>query len=497
MAKKIAIIGSGISGLSAAAYAAKQGHEVYVFEKNDMPGGRARQFTTPNGYKFDMGPSWYWMPDIIDRFFADFGYKICDFYKLVSLQPQFDVLFPDRTLSMPSRIEDMYALFEEIESGSGPRLEAFLKAAKYKYEVGMQQFVYKPCLSWWEFVRPRIALSALRLNLFSNFRDYVARYFSHPQLRILMEFPVIFLGASPQQIPALYSLMNYGGYALGTWYPMGGFYELIKAMHHIAVKQGARFYFNHNVEKIKVKQGKVHSLLINGEHWDFDAVIASSDYHHTESLIEAPYRNYNEQYWDKKVFAPSCLIFYLGFKERIPGLRHHTLFFEHDLDDHIHSIYTDKQWPDKPLFYACCPSVTDPSVAPEGHENLFLLMPLAPGLNDEEKTRARYLDEMLQRIERHTGAQDLKAKLDYQRSYCVRDFVHDYNAYKGNAYGLANTLGQTAVLKPSIRNKKLPNLFYTGQLTVPGPGVPPSIISGKIVAGELHNLKAVPHETAI
>ena len=494
---KIAIIGSGISGLSAAAYAAKQGHEVYVFEKNDIPGGRARQFITPEGYTFDMGPSWYWMPDIIDRFFADFGYKSSDFYKLVSLQPQFDILFPGRTLSMPSRLKDMYTLFEEIEPGSGPRLEAFMKAAQYKYEVGMQQFVYKPCLSWWEFVRPSIALSALKLNLFSNFRDYVARYFSHPQLRTLMEFPVIFLGASTQQIPALYSLMNYGGYALGTWYPMGGFYELVKAMHYVAASQGARFYFNHTVEQIKVQQGKVDMLLINGEDWTFDAVIASSDYHHTESLLEAPYRNYDDQYWDKRVFAPSCLIFYLGFRERIPGLRHHTLFFEYDLDDHIHAIYTDKQWPEQPLFYACCPSVTDPSVAPEGHENLFLLMPLAPGLHDDEQTRARYFDEMLQRLEQHTGVKYLKSKLDYKRSYCVRDFVHDYNAYKGNAYGLANTLGQTAVLKPSIRNKKLSNLLYTGQLTVPGPGVPPSIISGKIVAGELNNLKAIPYETAI
>ncbi|NOJ76352.1 phytoene desaturase family protein [Empedobacter stercoris] len=489
MKKRIAIIGSGFSGLSAAAYTAKEGHEVHVFEKHNQPGGRARQLKTEEGYVFDMGPSWYWMPDVIQDFFEDFGYDTSSFFELISLNPQFEMIFSDEKIDVPENFEALKATFEKIEKGAGFQLEKFMKSAKFKYEVGMKDFVHKPCVNWSEFISLKIAKSALRLDLLSNFRAYVARYFKDKKLRALMEFPVIFLGASPEKIPALYSLMNYGGYVLGTYYPKGGFYQLVLAMKKVAEEQGANFHFNSNVEKINVKNQKVSSLLINGKIHEFDEVIASSDYHHTETLLNEEYRNYTADYWRERTFAPSCLIFYLGFNETIPHLKHHTLFFEHDLDLHIDSIYEDKRWPEKPLFYACCSSKTDHSVAPNGRENLFLLMPIATGINDSEFVRQKYLTEMLLRLEKHTGTQDLQSKIDFKKSYCVRDFVSDYNAYGGNAYGLANTLNQTAVLKPKIRNKKLKNLFYTGQLTVPGPGVPPSIISGKIVANEINKIK--------
>ncbi|QQD15542.1 phytoene desaturase family protein [Sphingobacterium sp. UDSM-2020] len=494
---KIAVIGSGFSGLSAACYAAKAGHEVHVFEKNGTPGGRARQFKTDNGYTFDMGPSWYWMPDIIVDFFRDFGHKPTDFYSLIALDPQFEMIFSTGNFAVPSSYKDLRALFESMENGSGKKLDDFMQAAKYKYEVGMKDFVHNPCHSWWEFLSPKIAQSALKLDLLSNFRSYVKNYFSHPQIIALMEFPVIFLGASPKRIPALYSLMNYGGYALGTWYPMGGFYEVVKAMKAVAENLKVKFYLNHNVESIDVANNKVKSLTVNGDRYEFDAVIASSDYHHTETLLAEKYRNYSSNYWESRTFAPSSLIYYLGFTEKIAGLKHHTLFFEHELDAHIDTIYEDKKWPDKPLFYACCPSKTDPTVAPKNHENIFLLMPLAIGIKDDEATRERYLDEMLKRLAKHTGVSDLKSKIDYKRSYCVSDFVTDYNAYKGNAYGLANTLGQTAVWKPAVKNKKLANLYYTGQLTVPGPGVPPAIISGKIVAHEVHKLNLKYYEETV
>ncbi|MEJ5090311.1 phytoene desaturase [Sphingobacterium faecium] len=494
---KIAIIGSGFSGLSAACYAAKAGHEVHVFEKNSIPGGRARQFKTDNGYTFDMGPSWYWMPDIIADFFHDFGYKPADFYELVALDPQFEMIFSDGNFEVPQNYEELRIIFEKIEEGSGKKLDEFMEAARYKYEVGMKEFVYKPCHSWWEFFSPKIAKSAFKLDLLSDFRSYVKKYFTHPKLIALMEFPVIFLGASPKNIPALYSLMNYGGYALGTWYPMGGFYEVIKAMHTVAENLGAIFYFNHSVKRINTENDQVSTLLVNGVSTAFDAVIASSDYHHTETLLAEKYRNYTQKYWEDRIFAPSSLIYYLGFNEPIPNLKHHTLFFEHDLDIHIDAIYKEKKWPDDPLFYTCCPSKTDPHVAPEGHENIFLLMPLAIGIEDDEETRERYLDQMLERLAKHVGMKDLKSKIDYKRSYCVSDFISDYHAYKGNAYGLANTLGQTAVWKPTVKNKKLSNLFYTGQLTVPGPGVPPAIISGKIVANEVHKLNLKHHEETV
>lgn len=488
MRKKIAIIGSGFSGLSAAAYLAQAGNEVQVFEKHGQAGGRARQFSTTEGYVFDMGPSWYWMPDIMEIFFADFGYKTSDFLQLISLNPQFEMIFSDEKMNVPESIEELKTLFEKTEKGAGRQLEKFMQSAKFKYEVGMQDFVNKPCHNWLEFVSPKIAKSALKLDLLSNFRSYVAKYFKNEKLRTLMEFPVIFLGASPKNIPALYSMMNYGGYALGTHYPMGGFYQLVLAMKSVAEKQGATFHFNATVEKILSANKKATSLLINGEEIHFDYIVASSDYYHTETLLDENLRNYKEDYWQKKTFAPSSLIFYLGINEKIPNLKHHTLFFENNLDEHIDCIYGERKWPEKPLFYVCCPSKTDKNVAPEGKENLFLLMPLAIGINDEESIREKYLNEMLARLEKHTGISDLVSKIEYKKSYCVRDFISDYNAYGGNAYGLANTLSQTAVLKPKIRNKKLKNLFYTGQLTVPGPGVPPSIISGKIVANEINKI---------
>jgi phytoene desaturase len=485
MKKKIAIIGSGFSGISAAAYSSQQGHEVHVFEKNSSLGGRARKFTTENGYVFDMGPSWYWMPDIIESFFEDFGRKASDFYELVSLDPQFEMVFSDEIMAVPQSYQAMKNLFEETETGAGKRLDDFMEDAQYKYEVGMKDFVNKPCHSWMEFISPKIAKSVLKLDLLSNFHRFVRKYFSHPKLIMLMEFPVIFLGAAPKDIPALYSLMNYGGYKLGTWYPMGGFSKVIEAMATVAKEQGAQFHCNAQVEEIIVKNKKATSIVVNDTEIEFDTIIASSDYHHTEKhLLPEEYRNYTENYWKTRTFAPSCLIYYLGFKEKVPNLKHHTLFFENNLDLHTHEIYEDKKWPTQPLFYACCPSKTDAHVAPENCENIFLLMPIATGIQDNEEIREHYFQEMIIRLEKHTDTSDLLSKIDYKKSYCIKDFKEDYNAYEGNAYGLANTLNQTAVLKPSLKNKKINNLFYTGQLTVPGPGVPPSIISGKIAANE-------------
>lgn len=487
MKRKIAIIGAGFSGISAAAYLAKDGNEVHVFEKNTSPGGRARKFITENGFTFDMGPSWYWMPDIIENFFNDFSLNVSDYFELIRLNPQFEMVFQNENINIPDSYEDLKNLFESMEKGAGKQLDKFMKSAKFKYETGMKEFAVKPCHSWMEFASPGIASAAIKLDLLSNFRSYVSKYFRNPNLRALMEFPVIFLGASPKEIPAMYSLMNYGGYLLGTHYPKGGFYELVKAMVSAAKKQGAEFHMNCEVEKIITSEKGIVGLTVNGLNIPFDAVIASSDYHHSETLLEKSDRNYGEEYWESRVFAPSCLIYYLGFKRKIPDMQHHTLFFENDLDSHIDSIYGNKRWPENPLFYACCPTKTDATVAPEGCENLFLLMPLATQIDDGEETREIYFKEMIRRIEKHSGTEKLENDLIYKKSYCVSDFKKDYNAYAGNAYGLANTLKQTAVLKPSIKNRQVQNLYYTGQLTVPGPGVPPSIISGKIVANEIKN----------
>ncbi len=482
---KIAVIGSGFSGLSAAAYLSAAGHETHVFEKNETAGGRARQFETESGYVFDMGPSWYWMPDIFENFFADFGHKVSEFYVLHLLNPSFDVIFKDDMISVPENFIELCALFESLEKGSALQLENFMEEARFKYEVGMKKMVQKPGLSLTEFVDFDLMKNAVRLQVFSSFSKHVKKYFSHPKLIALMEFPVLFLGAMPQEMPAMYSLMNYAGLKLGTWYPQGGFGKVVDAMMRIGRNSGAQFYFSSPVEKINVEANRAAGITVQGKEIHFDAIIASADYHHVEKdLLPEIFRNYKESYWEKKTFAPSCLIFYLGIRKKIKKLQHHTLFFEEDLYQHSLEIYKNPRWPQKPLFYVCCPSKTDKSVAPEGHENLFMLMPIASGLEDAEEFRETYFRIMMTRLEKQVG-EPVEIFIDFKRSYCVKDFISDYNSYEGNAYGLANTLRQTANLKPKIGNKKLSNLFYAGQLTVPGPGVPPSLISGKIVAQQI------------
>lgn len=496
---KIAIIGAGFSGLSAATYLGAEGHEVHVFEKNGTAGGRARQLHTQEGYNFDMGPSWYWMPGVFEDYFRDFGYNISDLYNLQLLDPSFEVVFSNKEkLSVPENYDELRKVFESIEKGSAQQLDKFMEEARYKYEQGMGNLVHMPGLSVTEFADLNFLKGALRLQVFSSFSKHVRKFFKHPKLIALMEFPVLFLGAMPQDTPAMYSLMNYAGLKLGTWYPQGGFGSVISAMKKVAEENGVVFHFNSEVQKILVKNDILEGISVNHEDLKFDAAIAAADYQHVEEkLLPEASRNYSNKYWEKKVFAPSCLIYYLGVSERIPELEHHTLFFDEDLFQHSVEIYKEPKWPSKPLFYVCCPSRTDDSVAPEGHENLFLLMPLAPGLEDTENLREKFFGIMMERLEKQIGRK-ISQYIDYKKSYCVNDFVTDYHSYKGNAYGLANTLQQTAIFKPKIRNKKLSNLFYAGQLTVPGPGVPPSLISGKVAAKELmKELNKKKHEITI
>jgi phytoene desaturase len=483
---KVSVIGSGFSGLASACFAAKAGHEVTVFEKNEHIGGRARAFSA-EGFMFDMGPSWYWMPDVFDKFFEQFGKKTADYYDLKKLDPGFQIIYgKDDILKIPADTNELYDIFEQIEKGSAEKLKTFLKEAEFKYNVGMQQLVYKPAYSWMEFATLDVIKGVAKSNIFSSVSSYVRKSFKDHRLVSLLEFPVLFLGAMPDKIPALYTLMNYAALAQGTFYPIGGMTKIIEGMHDLAVELGVEFKTNTPIEKISVIDKKVSALQSqNGSH-PTDVLIASADYHHVEQeLLDAEYRNYHEGYWDKKTFAPSCLIYYIGVNKKIKNLLHHNLYFDTDFAKHSQEIYQNPQWPSDPLFYVCCPSKTDDSVAPEGMENLFLLVPIATGLKDGEEQRNEYFDRLIKRIEAHTGEQ-IAAHIVYQKSYCVDDFIKDYNAYKGNAYGLANTLMQTAVLKPTMRNKKLANMFYTGQLTVPGPGVPPSLISGQIVAEQIN-----------
>lgn len=486
--RKISIIGAGFSGLSAAAYLAKNNFEVDVYEKNESAGGRARQIRTDDGYVFDMGPSWYWMPEIFERFFNDFDYTASDFYELRLLDPSFSIIFANHdVIDIPADYNSLFQLFETIEKGSGEKLNQFLKEAEFKYKTGMGKLVYKPGKSLFEFIDWDVIKSVFKLQLFTSFSKHVRKYFTDPKLISLMEFPVLFLGAMPEETPALYSLMNYASLKLGTWYPFGGFGKVVDAMKTVCENQGVRFHFNKSVDRIEIENNKAAYIFSGNEKIKCDAVLATADYHHVEKdLLLKKYRNYSADYWETRVMAPSCLIFYLGINKKISRLRNHNLFFDEDLNLHSVEIYKEPKWPTKPLFYVCCPSKTDISVAPAGHENIFILMPLAVNLEDTEKKRMEYFDLLMNRLEKYCG-EEISKNIDYQKSYCLKDFEVDYNAFKGNAYGLANTLHQTAILKPAMRNKKIKNLFYAGQLTVPGPGVPPAIISGNVAAQQIIN----------
>jgi len=484
---KYTVIGTGFAGLSTAAYLAKEGHEVQVFEKNDTIGGRARQYKE-KGYTFDMGPSWYWMPDVFDKFFKDFDKNPKDYYDLIKLDPGFQIIFPEaHTLKLSSDWKEVLALFESYEPGSSKKLISFMEESEFKYNFGINRLVYEPGISLKEVCTLEIISNVFRLQIFKSYRKYVAKYFKNPFLIALLEFPVLFLGTAPAKTPAMYSLMAYSGIKQGTYYPMGGFAKVIDGMAQICKDLGVKFHLNSEIKDIIVENKKVVSIKTDSQEYKVDSLICSADYHHIDKeILPTHLSNYSEKYWDKRVLSPSCLIFYVGVNKKINKLDHHNLFFDEDIDVHTSEIYATKQWPKKPLFYACCPSKTDASVAPKNKENLFFLIPIAPGMEDTEAIRKTYFSKVIKRMERYCG-HEIEKHIEFNRSYCINDFIKDYNSYKGNAYGLANTLSQTANLKPKIVNKHLDNLFYSGQLTVPGPGVPPSIISGNVVANYVMN----------
>ena len=481
----VIVIGSGFAGLSAASFMAKAGWNVTLLEKHLQPGGRAQKFIA-EGFTFDMGPSWYWMPDVFERYFNCFGKKVSDYYSLKRLDPSYTVYYPNTRMDIPADYTALKVLFESIEKGSGEKLDKFLAEAAYKYEVGVNKLVYKPSLSITEFLDIDLAKGILKLDVFTNMKKHIGKYFTHPHIVELMEFPVLFLGALPQNIPALYSLMNYADIKLGTWYPEGGLNTVASSMHKLAEELGVKFMFGQNVQNINIENGRAVSVTTDKQTFFADAIISAADYHFTETvLLPEKSRTYTEAYWDKRVMAPSCLLYYVGLNKKLKNINHHSLFFDVDFNKHGQEIYDTPMWPTEPLFYVCASSITDENVAPPGGENLFFLIPVAAGLKgDDELLRDEYFKKIVLRFEKLTG-QKITENIIFKRSYSVADFVHDHNAFKGNAYGLANTLLQTAILKPSLKSKKVSNLYYAGQLTVPGPGVPPSLISGEVAAKQV------------
>jgi len=488
MSQTVNIIGSGFASLAASCYLAKAGYKVQVFEKNSTIGGRARQLKR-DGFTFDIGPTWYWMPDVFERFFNDFNKKVSDYYQLERLDPAYQVFFgKDDSVTIPGSLEEIYEIFEKEEAGSSKILKKFIAKAKDNYDIAIKDLVYRPGVSPMELVSPETAKRLGRF--FTNISGEVRKEFSNTKLRKILEFPVLFLGAKPSDTPAFYSFMNYADFGLGTWHPAGGMYKVIEGIQELAESLGVEFHLDSPVDKVQTENENATGIVVKGKEFKADVILSGADYHHTEQLLPENLRQYSSKYWDKKTFAPSSLLFYVGFDKKIKNVSHHTLFFDSDFEEHAKDIYDDPKWPENPLFYASFPSITDPTCAPQGKEAAIFLIPLAPDLEDTEELREHYFNLILERFERITN-QNLKTNIIFKESFCVKDFKEAYNSYKGNAYGMANTLFQTAFLRPKLKSKKVNQLYFTGQLTVPGPGVPPSLISGKLAAGliEKHEIK--------
>ena len=483
--KNICVIGSGFAGLSTATHLIEEGNNVYILEKNSTNGGRARKFNS-KGFTFDMGPSWYWMPNVIKTYFKTFEKEVDNYFDLIRIDPSYKIFFSNnKKINIPANYEKLKELFEKLEEGSSEKLDIYLSQAKYKYEIGINSLVHKPSKSITEFFNYDILKGIFKMDIFNSMHSHIRKYFQHEFLIKLLEFPILFLGATSKTSPALYSLMNYVDIKLGTWYPKGGIYKLVEAMVSLAKERGVKIYNNEEVVEFNYKNNAISHVITTKKTYDADYVICGADYHHIDqNILIKKYRNYSPSYWVKKTMAPSALIFYLGINKKLKNIKHHCLFFDKDFNNHSKEIYNTPRWPSDPLFYASFSSKTDPETAPKNHENMVLLIPIASGLEDNKLIRNKYFELIISRFEKITR-QSIKNNIIYKRSYAIRDFKKDYNSFKGNAYGLANTLFQTAIFKPSIRNKKLKNLFFCGQLTVPGPGVPPAIISGGVVAKEV------------
>ncbi len=500
MNKKVVIIGAGIGGLGAAGLFAKKGYDVTVVEKNANLGGRANIFEH-EGFKFDMGPSWYLAPDIFEHFFKLMGERVEDHLDLKRLSPSYRIFFRNNgeSLYIHSNIEKDAASFDAIEPGAGEKLRAYLKQSKYQYEVATQSFMFKNYDRIWDFFNKRVMTEGQKLSVFSTMHRFVSKFFKTKKLQQVMEYTMVFLGTSPYEAPALYNLMSHMDFNQGVFYPQGGFYELIKALGNIAEKNGAVLRTNSPVEKIIVRNGKAMGVrLEDGEFIEADLVISNADMWFTETkLLDDTSQTHKEKYWQKRVMAPSAFIMYLGISEKLPSLVHHNLLFSEDWRKNFDDIYKNPCLPDEPSLYVCAPSVTDPSVAPGGKENLFVLVPIASDLSITDEQKEAYADRVLALMESEMELPGLREKIEYRRIYTVENFALDYNAFKGSALGLAHTLRQTAIFRPKNKSKKVEDLYYVGAGTNPGIGTQICLISAELAYKRVHGITSAEPMTGL
>ncbi len=483
--KKCIVIGAGFGGLSAAALLAKQGHQVTILEKNESAGGRASVFEE-NGFRFDMGPSWYLIREVFQRYFAEFGKTENDYYDPVRLDPSYRIFFnKTESVDISASLEKNLQLFESLESGSAEKLKDYLKIAEYQFNVSMERFLYREYGSIFDFFDAKLAKEGSTLHIFDSIDKYTRRYFSTDKVRKILQYNIVFLGGTPKNTPALYALMAHIDFNQGVFYPMGGFGKIVEGLVSVAKEQGVAINYNQEVQKIVVENGVAKKVITKDQEYSADYVVVNADYAFAETkLLEKKYQTYPEKYWKKKTIAPSAFIIYLGVNKKLPKLNHHNLFLENDWIKHFDSIFEKPEWPDRPSYYVCCPSKTDSTVAPAGSENIFILVPVAPGLEDTEEIREKYYTKIMTHLE-NLLEEDLKSHIVFKKIFAHNDFTSRYNAYKGTALGLTHTLMQSAIFRPKHQSKKVRNLFYTGQYTHPGIGLPMTIISSTVVAKEI------------
>lgn len=483
--KRVAVVGGGFGGLSAAALLAKKGFKVQLFEKNETTGGRARYFTQ-GAYRFDMGPSWYLMPEVFDRFFGLAGKKTEDMYELARLDPTYRVFFGEgESVDITTDRAQVERIFDQMEPGCAARFRSYMKQAQYKYTTAIEQFLYRDYRSLRQFFNKTLLIEGSRLQVFTKLDTMVSRYFKDRRIQQILEYAMVFLGTDPSDAPSMYSLMSHVDINQGVFYPREGLAGAAQAISRLAEELGVEILTASPVEKILHKNGKASGVQVHGEKIDADAVLINADYAHAEmSLMPDEYVSYPAKYWEKRVLAPSMFILFIGLNKTLKNLVHHNLYFQPVWQDHFNAIFKKPGWPEDPCFYLSAISKTDGSAAPQGCENLFVLVPSAPGLSDSDEQRESYARSVIAHIERVTG-ESITEHIDVMRIYSQRDFAADYNAFKGTALGLSHTLFQTAVFRPHIRSKKLGGCYFAGQYTHPGVGVPMVLIAAELAANAL------------
>ena len=481
---KAIIIGGGIGGLATAAMLAKSGYDVTLLEKNEQLGGRA-SVRKIGGFTFDMGPSWYLMPEIFEHWFELMGEKVSDHLNLVRLEPSYRVIFEGRSkpVDIYSDLERDSKTVEALEPGAAKKLKAYLAVSKKKYEIATQRFLYKNYSGLTDFLAVDMITEGPKLSIFSSMNTYVSRHFKTIEMQQLLQYTLVFLGSSPYSTPALYSLMSHVDFVQGVYYPMGGFGSLVNAMVTIGRQAGATYRTDTPVARILASNGQATGVVLeSGETIQADIVISNTDPYHTETKLLAPKeRSYSDRYWAKRTLAPSALLIYLGVEGRVPELTHHNLRFSRDWRHNFKQIFDEPAWPDNPSIYISAASVTDPTVAPKNHENLMILVPIAAKLNYTEAELESYSEKVITLLAHEFKIPDLGSRIVVKELFSVKDFESRYNAQGGTALGLAHTLFQTAVFRTDTVSKKLSNLYYVGASTNPGIGVPICLISAELV----------------